>query len=369
MAVLYGIANVTLVLSIWGVLFLMFAGLGLPFVRSDKKQRPMLYWLQAFWPGWCIAIAFLMLWNFFAPINNTSFAALGFISLGNMIGLLSRKDRRDNAVVSLPPAESQRGILVAVCLGCVVYMALLSLQCPGVEMADAGMYHLSAIKWANEFPALPGLGNVHGRLAFNNSSFLYCALINAGPWPVPAYHLANGLLSAVLFCQIAQGAFDRTRTLPERWFYRALLATVPFLVGYSGVTPDHVAFVLCVVAAIELLNCWRGEEFAIFRVILIAAALITVKLNGAVFAGGAVLWAFFGPWKLRRIRLHRWLGGFAFAAIISGWMIRNICLSGHLIYPIASLALDVDWRVPTAIANEEYNCIVRWGRLPAPPDD
>jgi hypothetical protein len=38
---------------------------------------------------------------------------------------------------------------------------------------DSGEYHFNTIRWINAFPIVPGLGNLHGRLAFNQS-FLYC---------------------------------------------------------------------------------------------------------------------------------------------------------------------------------------------------
>jgi hypothetical protein len=41
---------------------------------------------------------------------------------------------------------------------------------------DTGLYHLQSIKWINEFGTVLGLGNLHGRLAFNSAIFIPSAL-------------------------------------------------------------------------------------------------------------------------------------------------------------------------------------------------
>src|SRR5688500_16524798 len=41
---------------------------------------------------------------------------------------------------------------------------------------DTGFYHAQAVRWINEYPAVPGLANLHGRLAFNSSWFVWGAL-------------------------------------------------------------------------------------------------------------------------------------------------------------------------------------------------
>ncbi|MGV2435393.1 MAG UNVERIFIED_CONTAM: hypothetical protein LVT10_11320 [Anaerolineae bacterium] len=43
---------------------------------------------------------------------------------------------------------------------------------------DAGLYQIQSVMWSNQFPIVRGLGNLHGRLAFNNSFHLYIAWLN-----------------------------------------------------------------------------------------------------------------------------------------------------------------------------------------------
>ncbi len=46
---------------------------------------------------------------------------------------------------------------------------------------DNILYHLNTIHWLNEYPTIPGLGNLHGRLAFNQSYFSFLVPLNFCP--------------------------------------------------------------------------------------------------------------------------------------------------------------------------------------------
>ena len=41
---------------------------------------------------------------------------------------------------------------------------------------DSGLYHAQAIRWIEEYGVVPGLANLHCRLAYNSSAFLLTAL-------------------------------------------------------------------------------------------------------------------------------------------------------------------------------------------------
>src|SRR4029079_17401394 len=58
-------------------------------------------------------------------------------------------------------------------------LAQLSLLKP--EYHDFGNYHLATIRWLTAQPIVPGLGNLHFRLGFNQSYFLYPAQLIAKP--------------------------------------------------------------------------------------------------------------------------------------------------------------------------------------------
>lgn len=69
---------------------------------------------------------------------------------------------------------------------------------------DSGLYHLSAIRWINEYPIVPGLGNLHGRLAFNSSFFTYVAALNLYPYFGNGRSIANSFLMLLTFATLSE---------------------------------------------------------------------------------------------------------------------------------------------------------------------
>ncbi len=177
----------------------------------------------AFWVGWALSILLLQLVNFVLPIRpwGTLLAmALGVLGLvlrrGELRALLDRMRR--------PP------ITVLLVLGAFAALIALRSAAPLVE-GDSGEYHLATVAWNASYPVVRGLGNLMARLAFNQSFFLFAAMLDTGPFSGNAYQLANGLL---LLPVVALGIlairrlFTSTRQLAPRWlFYALMLAPAP----------------------------------------------------------------------------------------------------------------------------------------------
>ena len=81
-----------------------------------------------------------------------------------------------------------------------IYIFILGLLCifPAIIMAsgpvgyfDTGLYHAQAVKWINEYGTVPGLGNLHHRLAFNSSWFYFSAFFDMLAFDGKTSHLVN----------------------------------------------------------------------------------------------------------------------------------------------------------------------------------
>lgn len=46
----------------------------------------------------------------------------------------------------------------------------------GIIHYDTGLYHAQSIRWVEEYGIVPGLGNLHSRLAYNSAAFCLSAL-------------------------------------------------------------------------------------------------------------------------------------------------------------------------------------------------
>jgi hypothetical protein len=68
---------------------------------------------------------------------------------------------------------------------------------------DAGLYNLSTIRWLQSYPTVPGLGDLHPRLAYNASYFLCMAALDVEPWLHRAQHVGAYLLLLALALWLA----------------------------------------------------------------------------------------------------------------------------------------------------------------------
>ena len=94
-------------------------------------------------------------------------------------------------------------------------------------------YHVQAVKWAKAYPVVPGIANLHGPLAFNNSSFLYDAMVDSGWWEGRGYHVANAVL--------LHGAVIQSLLNGLQWLRGGLSRTIGFQLPDAAAAPAHGA--------------------------------------------------------------------------------------------------------------------------------
>ena len=140
------------------------------------------------WLGWAFTLFIFQVLHFFLPI--TVYVTVPVLAPGVVFSIFKiRKEPR-----CLPARQSVRiwpVVAVILALGLVAWVASKATLPP--TNYDSGLYHFNAIRWINMYPIVPGLGNLHGRLAFNQSLFTYVAALNF--YPVFGYgrSLANSL--------------------------------------------------------------------------------------------------------------------------------------------------------------------------------
>src|SRR4051812_26774683 len=166
----------SLVLLTWAVLAPALAGLGCIARRAwgGRGDRDVEDLLLSFWVGFAIAIGFLQLWNFVLPVNFAALVALVVVGWVAMAWTLFTRERRQAAKQG-PRARSRRVEIVVVAF-VATWLANRAIG-PG-DAHDSGLYHYTAIRWANEHRIVPGVANLSAPQALNNASFLYNAVLN-----------------------------------------------------------------------------------------------------------------------------------------------------------------------------------------------
>lgn len=359
--------------------FIIFCGIGL-FARrifGFKTVDSENLW-PTFWVGWSFAILFLQIWHFWFPVN--SFALLSICTSG-IFGMLWNSKDVYSLIKKRPSINTPFVFLVLF-----VSLLISTRAIPPPLNFDSGRYHLTAIRWAKSFPIVPGLGNLQATLAHPISYFLYVATIDHGPWLYKSYHLANALLLFALCAQIFTNIFGCFRKkggalsiyLIFNIFLMAPILKLIFFGDVSSPNTDTPVFILGVVLAMQLLRFIEKPGFIpqenaydIFCISSIVIAGIVTKSAFFAFGITTLLVSFFaysakvGNTHAPSDKKTPYL--FSLIIILAGlipWVIRNIILSGYIIYPLSSTALPVDWRIPRASVINAANGIRGWARMP-----
>ena len=236
--------------------------------------------------------------------------------------------------------------------------------------ADAGSYRIGAILYAGEFPAIPGLGNLHFRLGFNSTLWPFGALVGTGLWAEQGYRLVTGIfLTALVAALVIRIAVPRPRgSRPGDWF---MVIAVGFIggvilmdVGRWIPSPGQdVAVLVLAVASTALFadfvfdprrHAWSGA-----LAIIVASAAGSVRPLGwvlAVLTGvlvAAIAWFGRGgsggaAWRLTRVPLA-WV---AVTALVMA--ARDVVLSGWILYPLDALPAPVRWRTSDGAAASRW---------------
>jgi hypothetical protein len=398
---------VSIILTAWLVLFLIVVGLG-QFVRGlfGLHLSTIEAWFSAFWIGYAVAIAALQIWQLCLPIDWRASLALIICGVVGLLWAIIRLIRQD---ISSPFLLAERGpegedrsarflrirILIFSLLF-VLALAPIALWVTGraldhLKDYDTGLYHLSSIRWMNEYPIVPGLGNLHYRLAFNQSFFLFVAALNVYPLTTLGFHFANSLLVIVLIAQTLSSVLYLL-CFPRRFTpYRLLSALfLPVLIyrispqrysaNISSPSPDLTVFVLQIVVTLaftkylfESQAVENERKFSTFLAIALSVVCITTKLSGAVF-GGAMIVLIAIHWLVthfgERHRLALASRQVAIWILVAGlliglpWMVRGIILSGYPVFPSTFGALPLDWRIPIETTREAADWIASFARQP-----
>lgn len=361
------IAGTIVVLLSQMLLAAAFVGVGL-LVRRAFGLRHLVIRdvVVAFWVGIALVVALLYVWTFAFPINAIPLAIVLTVGLAALVPW-----RR--ALRALPHGEPwcrTRWLPVVLVLSA-LWVANL---CRGPLInTDTALYHYQGVLWAKTYPTVPGLVNLFGPLGFNNGSFVYDALLDAGPWSGEAHHIANGLLMQV-FLSLAwlglirvwratgserlQGVFDAVLLAPA-----TNMVIQDWLTSFATDLPETVFLLMAASEAFKFLTDRSDDPLArayrVFTILTFMAIAVTFKVSVALVAVVLAL-VVLGKWLLSRrparAIVRRGLIWSVLAPLTIGlaWMGRGVVLSGYPLFPSSVAAFPVDWRAPESHADCEF---------------
>jgi hypothetical protein len=240
----------------------------------------------------------------------------------------------------------------------------------GIMHYDTGLYHAQAIHWIETFGAVKGLGNLHLRLAYNSAAFPLSALYSFSFLGGQSYHVMAGYFALLLAWQCVDLKNLRRRKRPTVPDAARLVAIYYLFTIYDEiVSPASDYFVITMVCyiIIQWLDLdYEHEKSAVPYAFLSMAAVyaVTLKLSAApvlLLAAKPVVMMLQSKRKEYRKTF--------FCCLILGiltavpFLIRNVILSGWLIYPFTAIDLfNVSWKIPKGTAQYDAREIAVYGR-------
>lgn len=346
----------------WGKVCLRLAGSDLQGSRSVTGP---------IWIGWTFTLLLFQVLRFVAPINVYGVVPVLAAGMAFAIPPAIREYRcQDRQRVS------SAGICgIALLLLAATWATSRSMLKPAHY--DSGLYHFNSIRWINEFPAVVGLGNLHGRFAFNQSFFTYVAALNFHPLFNQGRSVANGFLLLLTLATLIEPLWalrkqNWTSNPAHPFRYGAPLLALSVLLyigldpmGYGITSPstDFASVLLQIVMMTALcqgIGEWRDTEQPqgekVVLLCLVAVTAVTVKLSNIAFSATIIGICAIHAWRVcpRRTVL---LSGALALSMGAVWLIHGILLSGAPLYPSVVGHIDVDWAVPKARIMDEAKWI------------
>lgn len=346
-----------LVLLTWVVVLAAAVGTGLvPALLVRRGWAPDVPQLALWW-GLGLLVTLIVSVSLAVPLRGSAAAAIvvGFVGLMTGVGVWAARHWRARHGPRQAPRWSW--LLTVGLLAGVVYLAVAALG--PVTNYDTGLYHLGAIAYAGDHPAIPGLANLYFPFGYSNAQFPVAAFLGNGPWDGVGYRLLNGVLLAAMALDLALRA--RLRRRGPGFFVlcvsvAALFVPMVALSDYwvTSPTSDSAVFVLTMVSAAYLVDAVADPRRVGPRgSVAVVTAVLAVMLRPtmAVFAAATLAAVLVLAWRFRRVGGLRQSHGpalalaGAFGAVAALVMsARDVVLSGWLQYPLSLVPVDVPWR-------------------------
>jgi len=310
-------------------------------------------WYESFWMGLVITIAVLQIWSIFLPVN--IYALITVLTMGLLsLSLVFRKNKFPKIKKIKDWVVGNRIFIFATCLTFIVVSYYASQP---VGWDDSLLYHLNAVKWGKLYSVVPGLANLHSRLGFNSSFFLFASMLDN--WLIDrSSHIALSILAIVLsieYIWIFIKSNDRSLKLFCLFTMPLIFYSIAYREIIASLSPDFAVTVIILATSIQFL---KKEKSSNLIAGFLSILLITVKFTVVPFSIFVLIYVFY----MHRDFFVRILSGCIL--LIVPFLIRNIYLSGWPLYPLPLFKISVDWAMPPSQVDGLYTVIKTWAKYP-----
>jgi hypothetical protein len=325
-----------------------------------------------FWFGFVFLIGILQVISLFLPLSNVAFVIVSL--LGLLMVLLNLRSAFSSVALIYRWLFTLKGIFSFVTILIILLVVSYSAN-KEVTHPDTFLYHFNAVKWAKDYPVVPGLVNLHNRLGFNSSFFLFAAFTEVGLYEGHSSHVALSFLMVACLIHWFFVIANPRELMAKRIF---CMMTVVFLLYHifyrmdiASLSTDYPTAALTLVFCLILLD---RIDHRILLLLPLSAAIFSFKLSGMLVVGLSlamlVVYLFItkygnknlhsGKTEMRVIAVSFGLLCF----IVCGFVIRNVVISGWLLYPFPVGNLHLPWSVSKPYVLDMIDVINSYPKLP-----
>ena len=223
------------------------------------------------------------------------------------------------------------------------------------ENYDTYLYHNQAIQWLERYGIIKGLGNLHCRFAYNSAFLPLQALFSFRGLTGQSLHTVNGFYCAfsLIYCSLTNRLISRKRAKLADFLKLASIGYTCFIIPLaSSPGTDTLALTLFLYICIK----WNEyddtphivtDRYALLCMLAVFDVTLKLSVAPCVLLALYPIINYVKQKKPKKIFSHVVIG----FLIALPWLIRNVIISGYLIYPYAQIDLfDVDWKIPSSIA-------------------
>jgi hypothetical protein len=136
----------------------------------DYQHQRNYEWSDVFFIGFAIVGAILSIISLWFPL--TAYTLLSLLVFSIIFLLFEYiKEGQIRLFTTIKQKIKSLPLLYKILIVLLFVVLLLYSLLPPLGY-DTGLYHWQAMKWLESYPVVPGLGNIHGRFAFNSNALL-----------------------------------------------------------------------------------------------------------------------------------------------------------------------------------------------------
>lgn len=252
------------------------------------------------------------------------------------------------------------------CFACVTFAIMLMIGVLPDTHYDTALYHAQAIRWIEKYGVVKGLGNLHHRLAYNSSFLVLQALFGYKSVFGIELHSMNAYIAWILLVWSVGSLSIWKKDKMQLFDVGKLLYMLYLYLQVDRLSSPNTDF-LAISLTLYILSKWleAKEENKKIETYLFLCFLAVFALTLKLSVGACLLLAIYPLYLLCKNKQWTLMGRALMVGILIGlpFLLRNIMISGYLLYPVSSLGISgLDWKMALEEVLKDKEEITLWAR-------